>query len=292
MTRSRGSRFAFGALSISFAGLAFGLGTAGSGGAEGAPRDYVQEIPGTPVAFSMVYIPGGTARLGSPEDEPQRDADEGPPREAAVAPFYLARTEVTWDEYEAFYLGRKSADGADAISRPSPSYHPHDRGWGRGQRPAVGMSWHAAKTYCEWLAGKTGLPYRLPTEAEWEFAARAGASAASAEPLADAAWFADTSGGKTQPVGTKKPNAFGLHDMLGNAWEYCLDPYEPGGKKAVLRGGSYRDAAGALRFANRQVVLDQWNERDPQRPRSAWWIVDGPFVGFRVARSADPAPAK
>jgi formylglycine-generating enzyme required for sulfatase activity len=268
----------------------FGVGLSGAVREGDGPANYVQEIPETKVSFAMVYIPGGSARHGSPEDEAGRDADEGPARVAEVAPFFLGRTEVTWDEFEAFYLGRKTPDGVDAISRPSPSYHPHDRGWGRGKRPAVGMSWHAAKTYCEWLSGKTGLAYRLPTEAEWEFAARAGSLAASPESLPDVAWFAETSGGKTQEVGTKKPNAFGLCDMLGNAWEYCLDPYEPNGKKPVLRGGSWKEPGNSLRFANRQVLLDQWNERDPQRPRSQWWIVDGPFVGFRVARSAAPPP--
>jgi len=256
------------------------------------PRDYVQEIPGTKVAFAMVYVAGGTAQIGSPANEPGRDADEPPARDVAVEPFFLGKTEVTWDEYETFYLSRPTPDGVDAISRPSPSYHPHDRGWGRGKRPAVGVSWNAAKKYCEWLSGKTGGAYRLPTETEWEVAARAGSTAAAPDSLADVAWFADDSGGKSQEVGTKKPNALGFHDLLGNAWEYCLDPYAPNGKRAVVRGGSWKDPAVALRYANRQEALDQWNERDPQRPRSVWWIVDGPFVGFRVARSAAPPEKK
>ena len=79
----------------------------------------------------MVYVAGGTAKIGSPENEPGRDADEPPARDVAVEPFYLGKTEVTWDEYETFYLSRPTPDGVDAISRPSPSYHPHDRGWGR-----------------------------------------------------------------------------------------------------------------------------------------------------------------
>jgi len=244
----------------------------------GPPPGYVQEIPGSTVSFEMVYIPGGRARLGTP------------PRDAEVAPFFIGKREVTWAEFEQYYLSASSSSappGADAVSRPSPSYHPHDHDWGRGKRPAMGLSLHAAATYCEWLSTKTGVAYRLPTEDEWEFAARAGSAADAPDAPLEAAWCAENAGKKTQEAGTKSPNAFGLHDMLGNVWEYCSGPLDPATQRPIIRGGSYREKALDLRFDLRQPVLDKWNERDPQRPRSRWWIVDGPFVGFRVARSAE-----
>jgi formylglycine-generating enzyme required for sulfatase activity len=226
------------------------------------PETATETIPGTTVKFELVRVPSAKLPDGT---------------EAPV--FWIGKTEVTWDEFERWYLTPRD-ESVDAITRPSPAYEPYDRGWGRGRRPAVGISFHAAKTYCEWLSKKTGRAFRLPTEAEWERAARAGAPGETLEPLAEHAWFQENADGKTQEVGRKRANALGLHDALGNAWEYCVDP----AGAPVLRGGSWKDPASTLRFATRQAVLPKWNERDPQRPRSRWWIVDGPFVGFRVAR--------
>src|SRR5262249_22977212 len=195
--------------------LAVALGTS----AGPPPSSYTEEIPGTTVRFEMIAIPGGSFRMGSPDGETGRDGDEGPVRDVSVSPYFIGKTEVTWDEFEAFYLGQeKTPDGVDAVTRPSPFYLSHDRGWGRGKRPACGISFHAAETYCEWLSKKTGRGYRLPTEAEWEYAARAGSSAASPQPLGDFAWYKENSGGRTQEAAQKKPNAFGLFDMLGNVW--------------------------------------------------------------------------
>ena len=183
-----------------------------------------------------------------------------------VGDVWVGKTEVTWDEFETYYLSEP--EDADAVVRPSPSYEPYDRGWGRGGRPAVGISRNAAQRYCEWLSRKTGRTYRLPTEAEWTRACGAAQCGA---------WIRSNSGGMTREVATKTPNAHGLFDMLGNAWEYCSGP-EP-----ILRGGCFDDATATC--ASRRTVPPEWNERDPQRPRSQWWLVDGPFVGFRLARS-------
>ena len=266
------------------------------------PENYTEKIPGTEVTFDLVRIAGGEFEMGSPDAEAGREADEGPVRKVTVEPFWIGKAEVTWDEFELWYLGKEEASDADAVSRPTPSYGSHDRGWGRGKRPAMSFSWLAAKTYCEWFSKKTGREYRLPTEAEWEFACRGGAKTKyffgdDAEPLGEYAWYRDNADDLTQETAKKKPNPFGLYDMLGNVAEYCLNPYTetydvkdpppigPGKSKPVVRGGSWNDPAPKLRCANRQIYLDKWNERDPQRPRSKWWLVDGTHVGFRVARS-------
>lgn len=233
-----------------------------------APRgqDTTGTIPGTAVTFDLVYIPAGK-------------------------PFYLGRHEVTWAEYQVFCDEYDNPPaGVDTVSRPSPPGHGvPPLGLGAGRQPAMGLSWNAAKRYAEWLSAKTGLRYRLPTGAEWEFACRAGSTSRyyfgdSDTRLADHAWFAENSGGMTKEVGQKKPNAFGLHDMLGNLCEYTADGTADG--KAVLRGGSFADGPDRLACDARQEFLFRWVERDPQRPRSKWWAFDGP-TGFRIARDAE-----
>jgi formylglycine-generating enzyme required for sulfatase activity len=166
--------------------------------------------------------------------------------------------------------------------------------------------------FCDWLSKKTGRPYRLPTEAEWEYAARAGTTGryyfdGGENRLDDYAWYEANSDYETQDVGLKKPNEWGLYDMLGNVWEFTYDYYDPElykkmkdglnvdpegpgygeGYKASLRGGSWDDFAEDLRIANRLEQQDSWNERDPQRPRGAWWLIDAIMVGFRVAIPAE-----
>lgn len=216
---------------------------------------YTEEIPDTGVKFDMV----------------------------AVGDVWIGKTEVTWDEFEQFFYADEPPEGVDAISLPSNPYEPHDHGWGTGKRPAVGLSKKSAEMYCAWLSWKTGKKYRLPTETEWE-KARGDAPASYDE----VAWHPGNSGGKTQPVAQKKPNAHGLYDMFGNAMEYCSDafedkkdPFDPELPMPALRGGSYADAPGD----ERRPVDFKWNERDPNRPRSTWWLYDGPMVGFRLARS-------
>lgn len=304
------------------------LGLVAASAAAEEPASYTDKIPRTRHSFDMVYIPGGTLQMGSPDAEEGRDADEGPVHAVAIEPFWIGKFEVTWPEYEAFWLtppDAKNPEPSDAITRPSSAYEPPDHGWGREKNPAMHLTWHSAVHYCKWLSLKTGHAYRLPTEAEWEFACRAGTTSRTffgddAAQLDAYAWYEKNSDGKTHPVGLKKPNAFGLHDMLGNVWEYCLNPYTPdygavepeetqrrhraiaefdpargisceycaGSKKrhkAVLRGGSFVDPASALRCANRQTVQTEWNARNPQRPPGPSWLTDGQMCGFRLARS-------
>ncbi|MBM3540084.1 MAG: formylglycine-generating enzyme family protein, partial [Alphaproteobacteria bacterium] len=166
----------------------------------------------------MVVVPAGSFTMGSPAGEAGRDADEGPQRVVTIArAFAVGKFEVTFDQWDACTAG----GGCDR-------YRPGDVGWGRGSRPVINVSWTDAKAYVEWLGRKAGKSYRLLSEAEWEYAARAGTTTAwscgsSESCLAAAGWHYGNSGGRTQAVGTKSANAFGLHDMHGNVWEWVED---------------------------------------------------------------------
>ena len=149
--------------------------------------DYTEQIPGTMVSFKMVAIPGGTFQMGSNDSEPFHKADESPVHKVTVNDFFMAEVEVTWDQYWAFYgntmsegrtppeviYANNSRPDVDAVSGPTPPFGFPDQGWGSGDRPAITMTHYAAETFCQWLSLKTGKKYRLPTEAEWEYAARA-----------------------------------------------------------------------------------------------------------------------
>jgi formylglycine-generating enzyme required for sulfatase activity len=221
------------------------------------PTTYRETIPGTLVTFEMVLVP---AAANSPA-------------------FYLGRTEVTWDMYDVFSLGldEKAAGGAaDATARPSKPYGAPDYGWGHAGYPAISIAREAADAFAVWLSKKTGKAYRLPTEAEWERAALA------AGPPTDAgSWHSGNSIRRTHPSASRKADALGLFDLYGNAAEW-VDA--PGGAR-VTRGGSYRDSLDMIGPRAREVQDDSWNERDPQLPKSKWWLSDGPFVGFRLART-------
>jgi formylglycine-generating enzyme required for sulfatase activity len=284
-------------------------------------KPYTEKIPGTDVAFEMVPVPAGRFVMGSPPGEPNRSKDEGPQCEVQLAPFWMGKCEVTWEEYELWALGhdeyfrttpkaeRTDRDRkADAVTRATPPYGDHAFGMGRDGRPAISMTQLAAKMYCKWLSAKTGRYYRLPTEAEWEYACRAGTRTAYSfgdDPngLDDRAWHAGNSDEKYHPVGRKKPNPWGLHDMHGNVAEWVLDRYTADGYAAwagkpvrcplavpskihprVVRGGSWRDGAAVLRSAARRHSGAKWSAQDPQVPQSIWWHTDADFVGFRVVR--------
>ena len=229
-----------------------------------------QKIPNSTVSFKMVPIAGN----------------------ATVDSFWMEEHEVTYEEYILFQ--DESMDPApvpDGITRPSPPYIDFTLGMGKsGGFPANSMSQYAALMYCKWLYKKTGIFYRLPTEAEWEYACRAGSAAAypfgdDAVSLSKYAWYSGNSGNKYHAVKQLQPNAWGLYDLLGNVAEWTLDPYTPGAKyPIVLKGGSFRDDATALRSAARLASDKKWNARDPQIPRSKWWNTDAPFIGFRVVR--------
>lgn len=304
--------------------VAFGLtmAPAVSGRAADPPAamaPYAETIPGTSVTFEMVPLAGGTFRMGSPPSEAGRSDDEGPQHEVTVGPFWIGKVEVTWSEYDKFWLDASvvqasyaseiKAAGVDALTRPTPPYADESFGFGKGKQPVISVGHHAAMEYARWLSRKTGKVYRLPTEAEWEYACRAGATTAYSfgdDPaaLGDYAWSADNAEGQPHPVGGKKPNAWGLFDMHGNAAEWVLDLYQKdayqarAGKPAVapvvlptehiyphaVRGGSWDHDAPALRCAARLASRVAWNRRDPQRPQSIWWLTDATFAGFRLVR--------
>jgi formylglycine-generating enzyme required for sulfatase activity len=201
-----------------------------------------------------------------------------------VGPFYIGKTEVTWDMYDVFALKLDTPEappgGADATARPSNPYGAPDYGWGHAGFPAISVTRQAAEAYTKWLSQKTGRVYRLPTEWEWQHAARLAAGGDSLTPDAREAiaWHVGNAAAHTHPVGTKTADRLGLFDLFGNAAEWVLTD----GPSLATRGGSFRNVADDVGPAARAVQDEYWNERDPQLPKSRWWLSDGPFVGFRL----------
>ena len=286
--------------------------------------------------YDFVPIPGGEFTIGSPASEAGRKPDEGPQRKLKVEPFWIGKLEITWDLYRPFMengkprnkngtLNRDSnimtpEDPAlvagetvnDTITQPTPPYMPMHFEMGEGYSknfPAVGMTHHAASKFCEWLSEQTGHFYRLPTEAEWEYACRAGTTTAYSfgdDPakLGDYAWYTENSEYQYQKVGTKKPNPWGLFDMHGNVAEHVLDQYLPDAYSKLkdgdaasfvpapnryptsVRGGSWDADPALLRSAARLGSGALWKVIDPQIPKSIWYFTNAPFLGFRVVRPA------
>ena len=282
---------------------------------------YVETIPGTNVTFTMLPVPAGVFAMGSADGEQGHKRDEGPQHQVTIRPFWMGALEVTWDEYDLFAFSRElSKDrkltapaanvSADAITYPTPPYADESFGYGKGRQPVLSVTYHAAMEYCRWLSAKTGKTYRLPTEAEWEYACRAGSKTAYAfgddsGKLGEYAWYLDNSDAAPHLGGKKKPNAWGLYDMHGNVSEWCIDQYDPGfydrfksiatvlspvllpGQKRyphVVRGGSWDDDATLLRSAARNASRKEWSKRDPQSPQSIWWHTEAITVGFRIVR--------
>ncbi len=245
--------------------IAVGLGAGPA--VETARAPIVDRVEGTTLTIEMQPIPGGAVEINGETH--------------VVKPFYLARHETTWDLYDAFVLrlDGSTEDGdaaADLVTRPSRPYILMDRGYGHAGYPVVSVSYKGARQYCEWLSKKTGRTYRLPTEAEWLHVCRNGGVEASN--LDEHAWHRKNARRKTHPVGKKKPDAFGVHDMTGNALEWVTGvDGEP-----VTMGGSFRDPPDQLACGGRTEPTPMWNDSDPQIPKSVWWLADAGWVGFRV----------
>ena len=275
----------------------------------------------------LLYAP---TIMGSSKKEPFHKPDESPMHPVKVSRFFMAKIEVSWDEYLEFFKatssqGRKEAEvnkDVDAISGPTPPWGAPDQGWGKGSRPAITMTWKSANTYCQWLSKVTGKKYRLPTEAEWEYAARGGTKTPyffegnpkdyTSEGFFKKIFGADTttinsyvaykanSSSQTFEPGSVKANPFGLKNMLGNVYEFCSDYYSPTayaaykkgainpkgpkrGQEHVIRGGSFKSDARDVRCAARDFTkTKEWLVTDPQMPKSVWWYSDCVDIGFRV----------
>ena len=293
------------------------------------PERYTESFKtedGSQLQFEMVLIEGGRFLMGSGEDEEGREEDEGPRHEVSVSGFYLCPTEITLELFIAYYEEKISAKMQAAIAKsgdsdviavtcPTPVYGDLTMGYEK-THPAMGMTWHNAMNFCQWLSEKTGKVYRLPTEAEWEYACRAGAETTfcfgdDAKGLDNYCWYEDNSFGETHAVGTKKANAWGLYDMSGNVREWVYDFYSPTayaeaaenkpsinptgpkmGKVHVARGGDFNSSVAEQRCAARAFEEGWWRMGDPQMPKSKWWLPDMDIIGFRVARSAEAVSEK
>lgn len=304
---------------------------------------YTETIPlskNTP--FKLIPIPGGELSLGSPASEADRGLDEGPQKTVKIEPFWIAQTETTWAMYRSFMENGKNrnkdgtlnVDGdiyshdppfrgtddlVDAISQPTPPYVPmhfslaDSAGYGENL-PALAPTQHAASKFCEWLTAQTGHYYRLPTEAEWEYACRAGTTTAYSfgddpSQLGDYAWYFDNAEDTYHPVAQKKPNPWGLYDMHGNVSEWTLNAYLPDYRKhpagtlnpltlsakrypRVTRGGNWDSDPQDLRSAKRLPSEPTWKMTDPQNPKSIWYLTDTKWLGFRIIRPAKIPPSE
>jgi formylglycine-generating enzyme len=305
------------------------------GGKGGYMVPYTHPLGETGIAFDMVPIPGGKVRVGSPKTEHGRSNDEGPCFEVDLQPYWIGKTEVTWREYQCFMrihfhfarLAKAQVSEMvplghpDAITIPTILYDPlhHREFTPSDDHPAVTMTQYAAKQYTKWLSKITRHQYRLPTEAEWEHAARAGTQSAYCfgDDPADLDQYAvydgplkNTTGASA--VASKKPNAFGIHDMHGNVWEWTIEHYSEKGYEIqneqkfiglegtqwptkidsqCVRGGCWADPPLRLRSASRMgSKKDEWAQDDPEIPTSPWWYTSDPsrMVGMRIVRSLEP----
>ncbi len=256
------------------------------------------KVKDTTVEFNMIKIPAGEVEI---------KIGAAPAKKVPVKSIWMGQTEVTWDEFDTYAYGLDIKDEKEKIdsvgkTRPSKPYGAPDFGFGHAGYPCLASTQFSAKMYCKWLSEKTGKKFRLPTEAEWEYACRAGGAPVKIEDkdaLDKVAWFEDNSEEKTHPVKQKAPNAWGFYDMLGNVTEWVEK--DPDAQKAdeaydqenpdrptkraetpVSRGGSYKDPAEKISSSQRFPQTSQWNVTDPQNPKSTWWLSDGKFVGFRV----------
>ncbi len=244
------------------------------------PHPFTQPLPGSTVTFTMRPVHLSEQRV-----------------------LWFAETETTWNAYDVFYLrldevaaGRDIAsigsEGPDAVTRPTLPYVAPDRGWGHEGYPAMGMTFHAAQKYCEWLSEKTGLRFRLPTVSEWRAAAWE-TCGTHAPTMDEMYWMASQADDTTHPVAARPSNTKGLYDLFGNVAEWCASDDADG--TSVVCGGSFQTDLRALDdteleavtwFGERQTRA--WNASDPAYPKSKWWLRDAPFVGFRVVCEDGP----
>lgn len=229
--------------------------------------DFTQQIEGTALSFEMTFVPS--------RDTPGNGADE------SLGGFWVSKMEISWEVFDVFVYrldgsSEDSTDEVDAITRPSKPYIAMDRGFGHAGYPALSMSFHGARQFCHWLSLKTGRTYRLPTEQEWtSLCNQSGINEDNADQYA---WLRNNATFKTHKTGSKKADALGLHDLWGNASEWCITNDGTG----VTMGGTYRDPIEGIGCAMRAEPQRAWNASDPQFPKSIWWLADAGFVGMRI----------
>jgi hypothetical protein len=247
-------------------------------------QSFTQRIEGTAIEVAMIAV------RGTPEERGE---------EGAIKSFYISKTEIPWELYDLFVYPeldsrlrgndaerivgdesghpREGGDPIDAIARPSKPYIPPDRGFGHAGYPAISMTHHAAIEFCKWLSARTGKTYRLPTLAEWRWAAGGRPHEVSRD---DHVWHEGNSDWKTHPIASKEA-VLGLHDALGNAAEWIADDQDGDGLHEIV-GGHYLTPADEITIGWIEEQTPAWNASDPQIPKSKWWLPDAPFVGFRV----------
>ena len=271
-------------------------------------EDYQQKVEGEKFDFELVAITGGNFMMGNVETV--KSSDEKPLHNIEVDDFWMGKYEISWTQYDAFVYAKNTADafipeselhklGIDAITGASVPYVEMSFGMGKENFPAVNMTQYAALMYCKWLTAKTGIFYRLPTEAEWEYVCKKGKTD-SDNALTQVAWYDENANNKYQNIGSKKSNVLGIYDLLGNVSEWVLDQYSityyansPENNPwnipktlypIVVRGGSWKDTAKKVCCSARGASKSKWKQRDPQIPKSNWWFTDASFVGFRIVR--------
>lgn len=295
-------------------------------GQEKSFTSYDQKIKGSELSIKMVPIPAGSFMMGSSVQN-NGEFDESPEHEVKLSAFWMAEKEITWNLYNLFLdrvvdkldplptQGKEVIADVDAITGATVPYVDMTLGMGAYGFPVINMTQLSALRFCEWLSAITGNFYRLPTEAEWEYACKAGTETKYSfgdddASLGEYAWYKENSNYVYHKVGLKKPNPWGLYDMHGNVAEWTLDQYLPDvymsrvGRTVVnpwekqvmsypiaIRGGSWRDEKKELRSSARNHSIKNWKTRDPQIPKSKWWFTDAPFLGFRIVRPLEtPSP--
>lgn len=227
-----------------------------------APRNpFTQTVGTTGLEIEMLPVPGGDG----------------------IDSFYMARTEIDWDVFDAFVfdVDELPVKGTpEAETRPTRPYMLVDRGFGHAGYPAISMSLRGAQSFCRWMTEQTGRTWRLPTQAEWMHACELGAVPEGA--MGDYAWYDANAEWTTHPVGTRAADLLGLHDMHGNIAEWTTDEHGAG----IAMGGSFVSTLEELGCDSGQPDTKDWNESDPQIPRSIWWLADAPFIGFRIVTDA------
>jgi formylglycine-generating enzyme required for sulfatase activity len=276
--------------------------------------DYNQDVINESITLEMVAVIGGSFNMGSET----RGDDEKPIHEVSVADFWMGKYEITWEQYDTFVFGDFGSEqfkdssaladfGIDAVSGATAPYVDMSFDMGKETNPAINMTQYAAIMYCKWLTSKTGVFYRLPTEAEWEYVCKKGKTDEVSD-LKSIAWYDQNSNEKYEKTGQKEANNLGIHDLLGNVSEWVMDQYSADYYKTapkenpwntptklyprVVRGGSWKDTKDKLCCTSRGQSEQKWKRRDPQIPKSDWWHTNAPFVGFRLVRAKNQPSAE